>query len=520
MQFQRMIPKSILTAAFLAGCLATHLAAFSAGIPQWSQFRGPQGNGIATDQSIDFELGREEHVRWKTALPPGHSSPCIWDDRIFVTATEDTAVKMLCLRRSDGVILWQRERGIPKPKAYEHIAGSPANSTPTTDGQRVVFFFDDYGVVVLDFEGALVWEKPLPPTNNRYSYGASPVLDQNRIYLNRDGGPEPGLLCLSATDGTELWKADRPNTIVSFCTPYLVGQGAEKLVLAGGTGTLTAYEAQTGRTVWEAAGFPIFICPSPVVSENTVVFGGWTTAHVGGRARVESGFDENSGVSAEALENPEAFFAQFDANKDGVLTVEELPPSRARDAFNFIDRDHNGRLEISEWAAGYDDKPMVPGRNVVRAIRLGGKGNVSESHVAWELTRGLPYVASPLVYRGCVYLVATGGFITCVDAESGQPHFLKKRLGVAGEYYASPVAVGEHILVCAHRGSVFLVQAGEQFEIVQRADLGEAIFATPAIADNTLYLRTDEHLWAIGEGAGRDVRSLDSRGALRRDPGR
>jgi outer membrane protein assembly factor BamB len=128
--------------------------------------------------------------------------------------------------------------------------------------------------------------------------------------------------------------------------------------------------------------------------------------------------------------------------------------------------------------------------------------------VKWEATKGLPYVSSALVYRGRVYFVKTGGFLTCLDVKTGKAQFESERLGVGGEYYATPVAVGEHIVVCAERGTVFLVKAGDRFEIVARNALGESLCATPAVVENTLYLRSDQNLWAFqDEPVRRNVRA-------------
>src|ERR1043166_2594266 len=105
----------------------------------WPQFRGPNGNALAGEQSIPLAFGPEKNLRWKVQLPAGHSSPCICGDRIFLTGHTGTTLKMLCVQRSDGKVLWQREKTIPKLSTYEHIAGSPANSTAATDGRLVVF---------------------------------------------------------------------------------------------------------------------------------------------------------------------------------------------------------------------------------------------------------------------------------------------------------------------------------------------------------------------------------------------
>ena len=190
---------------------------------------------------------------------------------------------------------------------------------------------------------------------------------------------------------------------------------------------------------------------------------------------------------------------QVDLVFEKKLTLLEFPESRAKDAFNYIDTNRDGFVVMDEWAPLYTNKPNAPGRNVMLGISSNGKGNITQTNVLWELKKGLPYVASPLIYRNRVYLAAKGGFMTCVDLQTGKPLYQKERLGIGGEYYASPIAVDNNIIVCAHRGNVFLVKATKKMDIVHSTNLNEKIFATPAIADSKIYIRSEAHLWSFGD---------------------
>lgn len=495
-QFRKGLHALLWTSLITAFGVTLHAAEHA----QWPQFRGPGGNAIAGAQTIPLEFGPDRNLLWKTTLPIGHSSPCIWGDRIFVTGHVDTTLKMLCLRRSDGKILWELERKIAAIPRYLHVAGDPANPTPATDGERVYFLFDDHGVIATDFDGAVVWEKTFPSTANKYSYGASPIVDAGRLYLNRDGGLESALICLDARTGKSIWTAERPGTIGSFCTPYAMVDGSDRRILAGGSSRLQAYDAGTGAAVWTVDGLPAFVCPSAVAANGMIYFGGWTTAHVGGQSRVESAFEEGV-LTAREKEDPRAFFERFDLNKDGRLAQSEFPEGRARDAFNWADKNASGFVEMEEWAPLYSNNVARSGRNVLLAIAAGGRNDITDTHVKWEVTKGLPYVSSPLAYRGRLYLVKAGGFISSLDATTGHPHYESARLGVTGEYYSTPVAVGDHIVLCAQRGTVFVLGTGDQLEIKARNDLNEPICATPAIVDNTIYVRSDQRLWAFKDSA-------------------
>jgi outer membrane protein assembly factor BamB len=131
------------------------------------------------------------------------------------------------------------------------------------------------------------------------------------------------------------------------------------------------------------------------------------------------------------------------------------------------------------------------------AIRSGGEWDVTESHVQWKVNEGVGQVASPLVYRGRVYLVKHGGNITCFNAETGDRVYSEK-LGPRVRYFASPVAADGKIYFCSYLGAVVVVQAGETFKVLSRSKLGERINATPALVDGKVYLRTAKHVMAFG----------------------
>ena len=464
----------------------------------WPQFRGPKMNGVAITQAIPKDFSSNNKLIWKISTPTGHSSPSIWGNKIFITGHDKINFKLICLKRNNGDMLWEQKRLISKIRIYDHVAGDPSNSTPATNGDVVVFYFDDYGVIATDLNGNLKWEHIVAPISSSFSYGASPIIFKDKVFVNRDGGIDSSLLCLDLNTGKKVWSAKRPNFIPSFCSPYPIQQTNENLILTGGSGKLIAYSVINGEEIWSTIGLPSFVCPSPVESNGVVVFGGWTTAHVSGQNRVESVFDEDSKVSEKSKKNPAAFFNQFDSNKDQKLSLLEFPESRAKDAFNYIDTNRDGFVIMDEWAPLYTNQPNAPGRNVMLGIAVGGKGDITESNVLWELKKGLPYVASPLIYRDRVYLAAKGGFMTCVELKTGKPFYQKERLGIGGEYYASPIAVGDYLIVCANRGYVFLIKASKKMEIVHVTNLKEKIFATPAIVDSKIYIRSAEHLWAFG----------------------
>ena len=134
------------------------------------------------------------------------------------------------------------------------------------------------------------------------------------------------------------------------------------------------------------------------------------------------------------------------------------------------------------------------------AVKPGGKGELSTNYVAWKQTRGLPYVPSPLHYRGRVYLVKDGGMVSSFNARTGQVHYQQERIDAIGNYYASPVAADGRIYVASLNGRVSVLEAGGDLpKVLHRADFGERISGTPALIGNAIYLRTATALYAFGK---------------------
>ena len=154
----------------------------------------------------------------------------------------------------------------------------------------------------------------------------------------------------------------------------------------------------------------------------------------------------------------EQMAAGMDKNKDNAITADEVKGTPLEPFFRAQDVNGDGKLtqEDVEAMKGM----MAKGENVLVAVRPGGKGELGESHIAWKQTRGLPYVPSPLFYRGHVYTVKDGGMVSCYEAKTGTVVYQQERLNAQGSYYASPVAADGRIIVASLDGKVTVFAAG------------------------------------------------------------
>ncbi len=470
--------KSIVLAALVAAA-----AVGSAQPPAWPQFRGPGGAGVADDQKPPIRFGPNKNVKWKVKVPPGFSSPVVVADKLILTAFENGKLYTIAYARADGTEAWRAEAPAAKIEPYHKTEGSPAASTPVTDGTRVVSYFGSCGLFCYDLAGREQWryEMPAAATVADFGTGTSPVLADGLVVLVRDERTAPKVVALDAATGTLKWEKKRESTS-SFCTPVVCDAPGGKQVVAAGYKKMIGYDLRTGDEKWHVNGMPAAACTTPVVANGKLYFAGWSPG--------------------EDMKMPPFEKLLKDAGEDakGYITREGSEKTFIKGFFDNQDADHDGKLTKAEWDEAA--KFMSVAKNSAFALRLGGTGDVTATHVEWKQTKGLPYVPSALLYRGQLLMVKDGGMVTAYDAATGRELYVQERAAAAGSYYASPVAANGHVYLFAlGDGACTVLEAGaaEPTEVVRNPRLGERVAATPAIADDTLYVRTAGHLYAFSE---------------------
>jgi outer membrane protein assembly factor BamB len=448
----------------------------------WPQFRDPRFDNNFPGQRPPAEFGPERGVTWKRAIPSGQGSLCIVNDRIFLTAFDgkDT-LETLAVGRRDGAIVWRR--GVKPERLEDYLAklGTPASSTCASDGKRVITYFGSFGLLCHDVDGQELWRvpMPLPQTKDGFGSGTSPIVHDGVVYLLRDeDGPGQGLYAFDVKTGKQIWKRKRDGFRVSFGSP-VIWNGS---VVVIGDLRVKGYDPKTGIDRWVVRGLAAYPCTTPAPgSDGNLYVATWS----------------NGSSNERNMPEWKVFLASMDKDKDGKLSNADADGTWLADFFSTFDQNNSGFIEPEEWQSSVDF--MARGKNVVLAIRPGGRGDVTETHVLWSNEKGAPYVASPLFHDGRLYLVKNGGLLTVYEGATGKLLVDKERLGVPGDYYASPIAVGETIFIASQSGVIVSLKPGDKPEVLTKANLGESISATPAVVENTFYVRTANHLWAFGE---------------------
>jgi outer membrane protein assembly factor BamB len=469
----------------LALALLVLLAPFlSARGDSWPQFRGPGGKAVAPDgQRLPAEIGPDQNVLWRTPLPPGHSSPVVHGDRVYLTAVKDKKQLLtIALDRKTGAVLWEKEA---PHKALEkvHAIGSYAQPTCATDGTYVVSLFGSAGLFCYDADGKELWRVPMGPFKNEFGAGSSPLLVDGRVILNQDHDSDSFLVALDVKTGKPAWKVDRSEFPVGYASPVLWDVDGKRQVVQAGTLRVVGYDFDTGKELWTVRGMARVMNMTPTVGPDNVLYvAGWT-------AGADPGERIELPPFAEMIE-------KHDKNKNGTLEPDEIPEGPFKSRFGQFDRDKDGHLTKAEWET--QRAIFAAAANRMVAIKPGGSGDVTTSHVLWEQPKQLPYVPSPLYYKGVLFLVKNGGFLSALDPKTGR--VLKyDRIPGAGDYYASPVGGDNRVYLLSQRGQLTVVSAEPGWRVLHRARFEADVFATPAIVDGKIYLRTAEHLYCFGE---------------------
>ncbi len=449
----------------------------------WPQFRGPNGSGVGKTTGLPSEFGTEKNVIWKKAIPTGYSSPVLNKDRIFLTACENEKLLTLCLDRKDGQTLWQREAPRPRKEKID-FRNNPASPSPATDGKNVYVFFPDFGMLAYDFEGNELWRLPLGPFDNDYGMGASPIVADNKVILVCDQSTGSFIIAVDKSSGEVVWKKPRPEATSGHCTPVIFSSsGGETQILVPGSFLLISYSADTGDRLWWTSGLAFEMKSTPVISDGVLFINGFASAL-------------NQPENQVTIPTFEQALSKFDTNKDGEFSKEELPTESPYDFFDFMDLAKDGHLDKQDW--NYFQAALAS-LNGMLAIRLGGEGDMTERNTLWVYRRNVPQLPSPLIYKDVLTMLNDVGFITSFDPKDGTVINQGRLKGAGSKFFASPVAADNKIYITSWRGKISVLKPDGSNEIIAMNDLKEDCYATPAIGDRKIYIRTVKTLYCFGQ---------------------
>ncbi|MEM8963989.1 MAG: PQQ-binding-like beta-propeller repeat protein [Acidobacteriota bacterium] len=426
----------------------------------WAQFRGHRASGVADGQgppaTWDPESG--ENVRWKVEVAGlGHASPIVWGDRVYLITAISSA--------ADGTM---------KTGAYGDVETVGDLSTHV------------WKLLALDAAtGDVVWERvagETEPLTDRHTKAtqanSSPVTDGEHIVAVF---PTIGLFCWSK-DGELLWKRDLGalNAGWFYDASYEWGFAASPILHDGKVilqadvhegAHIAAFDLATGETVWRTE------------RENEIPT--WATPTV---------YDHDG---RDALVVNGTVIRGYD-----VATGDELwslaPNSEVIIATPIV-KEVDGKDELLYVSAGY------PPARMIYAVRPGASGDISladgeraNDGVAWSWNKGGAYMPTPILYQGLFIIGHHNGRLQAYDPATGESVF-RARFSKGGTFTASPVAADGKLYFGTEEGDVYVLRAGRAYDEIAVIDMGEPVFATPAISDGTLYVRTTKHLWALGE---------------------
>lgn len=420
----------------------------------WPQWRGPHGTGVSLTaqppidwhESSDGDDRESKNIRWKIQLPgSGHSTPVIWNDRLFVTTavpvgpgleprysravgahdnipvTHKHRFEVLGLARNSGRVLWRQVVHEAVPHEGGHYTASQASASPITDGQHVYAFFGSAGLFCLNLKGQLLWKVQLGTMQTKHGHGegSTPVLHGDSLVINWDHEGASFVVALDKRTGEERWRVLR-DEVTSWATPIVVEHQGTRQVVVSGTQRVRAYDLHTGKEIWSCGGLSHNIVASPVAAKGLV-------------------------------------FA----------------------------------------ASSYET------RNLLAIMLDGAKGDVTETdQVVWSTRRLTPYVPSLLVYDDTLYFLRHyQGIVSRLDIHSGQPMAGPLRLNGIRDVYASPVAAANRIYITDLDGTTAVLAHDRVPRLIAVNRLRESVSASAALVDSELYLRGSESLYCLAEEA-------------------
>ena len=448
----------------------------------WPEFRGANGSGISASAAIPEALDAEHNLAWKLELKPGYSSPIIGEFEIIVTCHDGKRLFTTCIERDSGEIRWQAEAPKENDNPYPG-PNSPVSSTPALDANAVYVLYPCYGLVAYDLEGEVLWQKAMGPFNVPHVMSTSPILAGDLLILQCDQDSGSFLVALDKASGEERWRTDRPRVTHGYSTPVIYhSDDGDDQIITSGAFEVSGYSVETGEKLWWVEGMAWQANTLPIVDGDTLYIHSYIPR------LAEFGAPDISEPFAEAL-------AEKDKDGDGKISREEWPHEMMQQLWFLYDLNNDDLLDEDDWNNALRRGSSEGG---LFAIKLGGTGDLTESAVEWNYSdrRAFPDFSSPLLYDGILYTIKDGGLLTAINPQDGST--LKQgRIAEPDKYYASLIAGNGRIVAASHSGQLTIIEAGSDWQALTTHSLDEELWATPALSNEQVVVRTQTGLYCF-----------------------
>lgn len=421
----------------------------------WPSFRGPQASGVADGQNLPdrWDGARGENIKWETRIPGlAHSSPVVWGDRLYVTTAISSQANA----------------------TFKHgLFGEGDASTDRSVQQWKVYSVDKH-------TGKIVWEStayegvPKEKRHVKNTYASStPVTDGKHVVAFFGS---QGLYCFD-TNGKLVWKKDLGVLdLGAYDAPeYEWGTASSPIIYKNRVivqcdtskeDFLLAADIETGATVWKADRDEL-----PSWGTPTIYPGPKRIELITNASNFIRGYDPETGKELWRLGGSSQITAPTPVYSEDLIVVAS---GRRPEAPIFV---------IRAGASG--------------DITL-GKGLSSSDQIAWSRQQRGPYMPTPLIYGGFLYVLANQGIFDCYELRSGKEIYRQRIPHQGGGFSASPVAADGRIYLPSEDGDIFVVKAGKDFELLATNPMGERLMATPALSDGRIFVRGEHNLFSIG----------------------
>ena len=468
----------------------------------WMQFRGPNSSGISPENTHPpVHFTADSNLLWKTEMLPGWSSPCIVNDKIFLTCFDDadSLLYTVALNRENGEVLW---RDSVSPLGYYdlHPVNGYANPTVASDGEMVFSVFPSFGVLAHSLTGTRNWEYKFKSASQiKWGGSSSPIVLDSLLILDISNFDDPRILALDCETGDSAWtirdQDHRWGSILSRATPVLW----KNLIILHHNSEIVAFNLLNGNPEWWLST-PTSCVGTPVIKDDILYVNTWTNM---GEKSLQGKFIPFADLLSEVDTNGNGKVERDELSDDMKIfqrpertdTPESSMALNSKSGFSWADQNGDGSLVESEWDALWEMAFKYFGDHGMLALPLEGMGERPVTDIRWKIPDDTPETPSPLVVENSVLFIKSGGIMTVVDQVSGEV-IHKGRIGATGSYLSSPMLAGNRIYTCSYNGTVTVLSA-KDFSILAHNKLKEKIGASPVAVDDVLYIRTDKHLYAF-----------------------